>query len=58
MALGSILRGRKEFAECAQVYSKGVATMRQSERRELADLLFPRICNERAKAWDKAEADC
>src|SRR6185436_14023237 len=32
MALGSILRGRKEFAECAQVYSKGIATIANPER--------------------------
>jgi tetratricopeptide (TPR) repeat protein len=57
MALGSILRGRKEFAECAQVYSKGVATIANPERPNWLIFYFRGICNERAKAWDKAEAD-
>src|SRR3954469_952596 len=57
MALGSILRGRKEFAECAQVYSKGVATITNPERPNWLIFYFRGICNERAKAWDKAEAD-
>ena len=42
MALGNILRGRKEFAECADVYGKGIATLEQSGEAELGDLLFPR----------------
>ena len=42
MALGNILRGRKEFAECAEVYSKGIAHDRQAGEAELADLLLPR----------------
>jgi Flp pilus assembly protein TadD len=57
MALGSILRGRKEFAECAQVYSKGVDTIANPERPNWLIFYFRGICNERAKAWDKAEAD-
>ena len=57
MALGSILRGRKEFAECAQVYSKGIATIANPERPNWLIFYFRGICNERAKAWDKAEAD-
>ena len=57
MALGSILRGRKEFAECAQVYSKGVATIANPERPNWLIFYFRGICNERAKDWDQAEAD-
>ena len=30
-ALGNILRGHKKFAECADVYSKGVATLANPE---------------------------
>jgi hypothetical protein len=30
-ALGNILRGRKEFAECADVYSKAVDTISKEE---------------------------
>ena len=42
MALGNVLRGHKKFAECADVYSKGVATIAQAGKSELGDLLFPR----------------
>ena len=57
MALGSIQRGRKDFADCAQTYSKGVATIAKPERPNWLIFYFRGICNERAKAWDKAEAD-
>ena len=42
MALGNILRVRKEFAECADVYGKGDRHAEESAAAELADLLFPR----------------
>ena len=42
MALGNILRGHKKFAECADVYSKAIATFAQSGKGELGALLFPR----------------
>ena len=32
MALGNVLRGRKQFAECADVYSKGVDTISKPEK--------------------------
>ena len=57
MALGSILRGRKEFAECAQVYSKGIATIANPEKPNWLIYYFRGICNERAKNWAEAEAD-
>ena len=57
MALGSILRGRKDFAECAKVYSKGVATIANPERPNWLIFYFRGICNERAKNWTQAEAD-
>jgi tetratricopeptide (TPR) repeat protein len=31
-ALGNVLRGRKQFAECADVYSKGVDTISKPEK--------------------------
>ena len=57
MALGNILRGRKAFAECAQVYSKGVATIRTLEKPNWLIFYFRGICNERDKKWDLAEKD-
>src|ERR1700681_2663084 len=32
LSLGNILRGRKQFAECADVYSKGVAAIGTPDR--------------------------
>jgi tetratricopeptide (TPR) repeat protein len=57
MALGNILRGRKAFEECADVYSKGVATIANPEKPNWLIFYFRGICNERAKKWPQAEAD-
>ncbi len=57
MALGNVLRGRKQFAECADVYSKGVDTISKPEKSNWVIYYFRGICFERAKQWTKAEAD-
>ena len=57
MALGNILRGRKQFAECADVYSKGIATITKNEKSNWVIYYFRGICFERAKQWPKAEVD-
>jgi tetratricopeptide (TPR) repeat protein len=57
IALGNVLRGRKQFAECADVYSKGVDTIGKPEKSNWAIYYFRGICFERAKQWPKAEAD-
>src|SRR5262249_36832005 len=57
MALGNVLRGRKQFAECADVYSKGVNTIGKPEKSNWVIYYFRGICFERAKQWAKAEAD-
>jgi len=57
MALGNVLRGRKQFAECADVYSKGVDTITKNEKSNWVIYYFRGICFERAKQWPKAEAD-
>ncbi len=57
MALGNVLRGRKQFAECADVYSKGVATITKDEKSNWVIHYFRGICYERAKQWAKAETD-
>ena len=56
-ALGNILRGRKQFAECAEVYGRGVATIANPSRPNWTLFYFRGICYERAKQWSKAEAD-
>jgi tetratricopeptide (TPR) repeat protein len=57
MALGNVLRGRKQFAECADVYSKGIDTISKPEKSNWVIYYFRGICFERAKQWAKAEAD-
>jgi len=57
MALGNVLRGRKQFAECADVYGKGVNTITKPEKSNWVIYYFRGICLERAKQWAKAEAD-
>jgi len=57
MALGNVLRGRKEFAECADIYSKGIATMPMPDKSAWTWFYFRGICYERSKDWPKAEAD-
>lgn len=57
MALGNILRGRKQFPECATAYSEGIATIAQPEKSNWLIFYFRGICYERAKEWAKAEAD-
>ncbi|MGB7256707.1 MAG: tetratricopeptide repeat protein [Pseudolabrys sp.] len=57
MALGNILRGRKKFAECGDVYSKGIATISTPQKANWVVYYFRGICYERSKQWPKAEAD-
>src|SRR5215510_2664717 len=57
VALGNVLRGRKKFAECANVYSKGVAGIPNPEKANWVLFYFRGICHERSKQWPKAEAD-
>ncbi len=57
MALGNILRARKDFADCAVTYSKGVETLGKPEKSNWLIYYFRGICYERSKQWDKAEAD-
>jgi tetratricopeptide (TPR) repeat protein len=57
MALGNLQRGRKMFAECADVYSKGLATMAVPDKSAWTLFYFRGICYERSKQWPQAEAD-
>ncbi len=57
IALGNILRGRKAFAECAEVYSKAVDNLAVPEKANWVLFYFRGICYERSKQWPKAEAD-
>jgi tetratricopeptide (TPR) repeat protein len=57
LALGNILRDRKQYAECADAYSKAVALLPHPERNNWTVFYFRGICYERAKDWSKSEAD-
>ena len=57
MALGNVLRGRKQFAECADVYSRGVDLITKPEKANWVIYYFRGICFERSKQWPKAEVD-
>jgi tetratricopeptide (TPR) repeat protein len=57
MALGNVLRGHKKFAECGDVYSKGVDTIAHPEKANWVIFYFRGICYERSHQWPKAEAD-
>jgi tetratricopeptide (TPR) repeat protein len=57
MALGNIMRVRKEFTECADVYGKGISTLKAPQRSNWLIFYFRGICHERSKQWPSAEAD-
>jgi tetratricopeptide (TPR) repeat protein len=57
IALGNILRGRKEFAECADAYGKAIANVAKPEKSNWVTFYFRGICYERSKQWPNAEAD-
>jgi tetratricopeptide (TPR) repeat protein len=57
LALGNVLRARKDFAEAAKVYTAGIDNLGQIERRHWMMYYFRGICYERTKEWPKAEAD-
>jgi tetratricopeptide (TPR) repeat protein len=57
MALGNIVRTRKQYGECAKAYSRGIAAIGTPERSHWPLFYFRGICYEREKQWDKAEAD-
>ena len=57
MALGNILRARKQFPACADAYTKAIKDIKTPQKSDWTVFYFRGICFERAKEWDKAEAD-
>jgi Flp pilus assembly protein TadD len=57
MALGTILRVRKQYDECADTYGKGISTIATPAKPNWIIFYYRGICYERAKKWDKAELD-
>ena len=54
---GNIQRARKSYADCAETYRKGIATIGNPEKPNWLIFYFRGICHERAKQWSPAEAD-
>ncbi len=57
VALGNVQRGHKKFAECADTYGKGIATLEHPDKSNWVIYYFRGICYERSHQWPKAEAD-
>lgn len=57
MRLGNLLREGKQFADCAEAYSKGIDTLVNPDPEAWPIFYFRGICYERGNRWDKAEAD-
>ncbi len=57
MALGNIERERKQYAECAKTYGRGVDAIPNPTRSNWTLFYFRGICFERNHEWPKAEAD-
>jgi tetratricopeptide (TPR) repeat protein len=57
VALGNVLRSHKKFAECADVYGKGIDTIDEPIKANWVIFYFRGICYERSHQWPKAEAD-
>ena len=55
--LGNIQRARKDFASCADTYSKAIDTVPKPEKSNWVVFYFRGICYERSHQWPPAEAD-
>ena len=55
--LGNIQRARKDFASCADTYSKAIDTVAKPEKSNWVMFYFRGICYERSHQWPAAEAD-
>jgi len=57
IAYGGVLRAHKKFAECADVYAKGVDLIGKPDKSNWVLFYFRGMCYERSHQWPKAEAD-
>jgi Flp pilus assembly protein TadD len=56
-ALGNIYRGRDRFAEAADIYTKGIDTIKDPVATDWRIFYFRGVSLERSKRWKEAEAD-
>lgn len=57
MALGNVQRSRKKFAEAAETYSRAIELIGKPDRGHWILFFYRGTSYERAKQWDKGEAD-
>jgi tetratricopeptide (TPR) repeat protein len=57
IALGNLLRVRKDFAKAADIYSKAIEVVSSPTRQHWSYFYFRGISYERSKQWPKAEKD-
>jgi tetratricopeptide (TPR) repeat protein len=57
MALGNVQRSRKKFAEAAETYGKAIELVGTPQRGHWILFFYRGTSYERAKQWDRAEAD-
>ncbi|MDQ4136315.1 MAG: tetratricopeptide repeat protein [Pseudomonadota bacterium] len=57
MAFGNVLRSRKEYARAAEVYTRAVERIGTPDRGHWVLFFYRGTSYERAKQWEKAEAD-
>nr|WP_279306620.1 tetratricopeptide repeat protein [Microvirga solisilvae] len=57
MALGNVQRSRKKFAEAAESYAKAIELVGTPQRGHWILFFYRGTSYERAKQWDKAQAD-
>src|SRR6266851_466051 len=57
VALGNVLRSRKQWKEAADVYSKAIERIPEPARQHWTLFYFRGICLERTKDWPRAEKD-
>ncbi len=55
--IGNMLRGRKQFAEAVDYYSKAIALIPQPASENWDQFYSRAVCFERLSQWDKAEPD-
>ncbi|MDB5408603.1 MAG: uncharacterized protein JWL84_3515 [Rhodospirillales bacterium] len=55
--LGDILRGKNRFAEAVDAYNQAIARIRQASPRDWAVFYSRGVALERARDWQRAEAD-
>src|SRR5690606_34114308 len=57
IALGNVLRSRKEYKEAVAVYTKAIDLIKEPTRRNWSVFYSRGTCNERSKDWPAAEKD-